>query len=106
MKEFTNVAREVARKRNRFIPIKIVPAHAKLQERTRYLRVWSTEFDRVDDGDTRRDVPLRDLTNKRRGCSGFLGGHIQISESGELSLAVDEDKKARAVLRSHEVNLI
>ena len=27
MKEFTNVAREVARKR--FIPIKITPAHAK-----------------------------------------------------------------------------
>ena len=88
--------------------LKIVPAHAKLQERTRYLRVWSTEFDRVDDGDTRRDVPLRDITNKRRGCSGFLGGHIQISESGELSLAVDEDKKARAVLpvRSQEVNFV
>ena len=28
---------EVARKRNGFIPIKIFPAHAKLQERTRYL---------------------------------------------------------------------
>jgi hypothetical protein len=67
MKEFTNFAREVARKRNGFIPIKIVPAHAKLQERMRYLRVWCTEFDRVDDGDTRRDVPLRDITNKRRG---------------------------------------
>ena len=29
--------------------------------------MWCTEFDRVDDGDTRRDVPLRDITNKRRG---------------------------------------
>ena len=36
----------------------------------------------------------------------FLGGHIQISESGELSLAVDEDKKARAVLSAHEVNFV
>ena len=35
MKEFTNVAQEVAKKRNGSIPIKIVPTHAKLQERTR-----------------------------------------------------------------------
>ncbi|GAA5974101.1 hypothetical protein JCM11641_003434 [Rhodosporidiobolus odoratus] len=38
-KEFTNVAREVTRKRSeKFIPIKISPAHAKLQERVLYLR--------------------------------------------------------------------
>ncbi|GAA5960288.1 hypothetical protein JCM21900_000936 [Sporobolomyces salmonicolor] len=38
-KEFTNVAREVTRKRSeKFIPIKISPAHAKLQERVMYLR--------------------------------------------------------------------
>jgi dynein heavy chain 1 len=33
-KEFTNVIREVTRKRSeKFIPIKVQPAHAKLQER-------------------------------------------------------------------------
>jgi hypothetical protein len=38
-KEFTNVAREVTRKRSeKFIPIKIQPAHASLQERVGYLR--------------------------------------------------------------------
>jgi dynein heavy chain 1 len=38
IKEFTNVAREVTRKRSeKFLPIKIHPAHAKLQERTEYL---------------------------------------------------------------------
>ena len=48
MKEFTNVAREVARKRNeRFIPIKIVPAHAKLQERTRYLWDWGKQHEQL-----------------------------------------------------------
>ena len=48
MKEFTNVAREVARKRNeRFIPIKIVPAHAKLQERTRYLGDWRKQHEQL-----------------------------------------------------------
>lgn len=38
-KEFTNVAREVTRKRSeKFIPIKISPVHAKLQERVLYFR--------------------------------------------------------------------
>ncbi|KDR71559.1 hypothetical protein GALMADRAFT_791101 [Galerina marginata CBS 339.88] len=36
----------------------------------------------------------------------FLGGHILISDSGELSLAGDEDKKARAVLTAQEVNFV
>ncbi|GAA5979126.1 hypothetical protein JCM10908_002813 [Rhodotorula pacifica] len=38
-KEFTNVAREVTRKRSeKFIPIKITPVHSKLQERVLYFR--------------------------------------------------------------------
>ena len=28
-------------------------------------QVWCSEFNQVDDGDARRDVPLRDITNKR-----------------------------------------
>ncbi|KAK7472211.1 dynein heavy chain [Stygiomarasmius scandens] len=48
IKEFTNVAREVTRKRSeRFIPIKIVPAHAKLQERVRYLRDWRKQHEQL-----------------------------------------------------------
>lgn len=38
-----------------------------LQRLTHIIQVWCAEFDRVDDSDTRRDVPLRDITNKRRG---------------------------------------
>jgi dynein heavy chain 1 len=35
------------------------------------IQVWCSEFDRTDDGDTRRDpVPLRDITNKRRAGKG------------------------------------
>ena len=37
-----------------------------LQRLTQIIQVWCAEFDRVDD-DTRRDVSLRDITNKRRG---------------------------------------
>ena len=48
IKEFTNVAREVTRKRQeKFIPIKVVPAHAKLQERTRYLRDWRKQLEQL-----------------------------------------------------------
>jgi Dynein heavy chain, N-terminal region 1 len=48
IKEFTNVAREVTRKRSeKFIPIKVQPAHAKLQERTRYLRDWRKQHEQL-----------------------------------------------------------
>jgi hypothetical protein len=48
IKGFTDVAREVTRKRlERFIPIKVQPAHAKLQERTRYLREWRKQHQQL-----------------------------------------------------------
>lgn len=48
MKDFTNVARDVTRKRGeRFIPIKIQAAHAKLQERMRYLREWRKQHEQL-----------------------------------------------------------
>ncbi|GAA97827.1 uncharacterized protein L969DRAFT_96169 [Mixia osmundae IAM 14324] len=44
LKEFTNVAREVTRKRSeKFIPIKIVSVHTKFQERIAYLRQFRKE---------------------------------------------------------------
>lgn len=36
----------------------------------------------------------------------FLGGHVRISDSGEISLVGDDDKKARAALTAHEVNFV
>lgn len=48
IKEFTNVAREVTKKRSeKFIPIKVVPAHAKLQDRIRYLRDWRKQHEQL-----------------------------------------------------------
>lgn len=48
IKDFTNVAREVTRKRSeKFIPIKINPAHAKLVERARYLRDWRRQHEQL-----------------------------------------------------------
>lgn len=36
----------------------------------------------------------------------FLGGHVRISETGELILVGDDDKKSRAALTAHEVNFV
>ncbi|KAG2350134.1 hypothetical protein BDR05DRAFT_1007076 [Suillus weaverae] len=48
IKEFTNVAREVMRKhREKFVPIKDVGAHTKLQERTRYLCDWRKQHEQL-----------------------------------------------------------
>ena len=48
LKEFTNVARDVTRRRSeKFIPIKINPAHARLQERIAYVRAFRKQHDQL-----------------------------------------------------------
>ncbi|RKP02777.1 hypothetical protein CXG81DRAFT_10371 [Caulochytrium protostelioides] len=48
VKEFTNVAREVTRKRaEKFIPIKVDAAHTKLQERIQFIRVFRFQHDQL-----------------------------------------------------------
>src|SRR5438874_1131958 len=48
IKEFTNVARDVTRKRNdKFIPIKINPAHDKLQERVNFVREFRKQHEQL-----------------------------------------------------------
>jgi dynein heavy chain 1 len=61
MKDFTNVAREVSRKRSeRFISIRINPAHSKLQERITYLRAFRRSHEQ-----------LRVMTSSTRNFSGL-----------------------------------
>ncbi|CAH1756141.1 13650_t:CDS:10 [Entrophospora sp. SA101] len=48
IKEFTNVARDVTRKRSdKFIPIKINPAHDKLQERVNFVRGFRKQHEQL-----------------------------------------------------------
>lgn len=48
IKGFTDVAREVTRRRSeKFIPIKIQAAHSKLMERCRYLRDWRKQHEQL-----------------------------------------------------------
>ncbi|WVQ93134.1 hypothetical protein IAU59_000198 [Kwoniella sp. CBS 9459] len=78
MKDFTNVAREVSRKRaEKFISIKINPAHAKSQERITYLR-----------GFRRSHEQLRVMTSSTRTFSGLgsdLPFDINMEEEVRLS---------------------
>ena len=48
IKEFTNIARDVTRKRSeKFIPIKISPAHDKLQERVAFVRNFRKQHEQL-----------------------------------------------------------
>jgi dynein heavy chain 1, cytosolic len=48
MKDFTNMAREVVRRRNeKFIPIKITPRHTRTQERLEYIRTFRTNHEQL-----------------------------------------------------------
>lgn len=38
-----------------------------LQRLTHIIKVWCAEFDRTDDGESRREAPVRDIISKRRG---------------------------------------
>ena len=43
-----NVAREVTRKRrDKFIPMKVVPTHGTFLERVRYLREWGKQHEHL-----------------------------------------------------------
>ncbi|KAF7327657.1 hypothetical protein MKEN_00345100 [Mycena kentingensis (nom. inval.)] len=87
IKEFTNVAREVMRRRGeKFIPIKVVNAHTKLQERTRYLRDWRKQHEQ-----------LAVMTGPTRGMSGSvldmgIGGmdmEEEVKEAYEIIKRID-----------------
>ncbi|THG97891.1 hypothetical protein EW026_g4197 [Hermanssonia centrifuga] len=85
IKEFTNVAREMTKKRSeKFIPIKVVPAHAKLQDRVRYLRDWRKQHEQ-----------LAVMTGPTKGLSGVgmeVGGvdmEQEVKEAYEVMKRID-----------------
>ncbi|KAJ3566624.1 hypothetical protein NP233_g6881 [Leucocoprinus birnbaumii] len=96
MKEFTNVAREVTRRRSeKFIPIKISPAHAKLQERCRYLRDWRKQHEQ-----------LAVMTGPTRGLGGtaFAGAGVAagVGDMGGMDME-EEVKEAYEVVKRIDV---
>ncbi|WVR09001.1 hypothetical protein IAU60_006061 [Kwoniella sp. DSM 27419] len=88
MKDFTNVAREVSRKRaEKFISIKIMPAQAKLQERINYLR-----------GFRRSHEQLKVMTTSTRTFNG-LGNDLpfDIDMDEEVRLSYDSVKNVNVL---------
>jgi dynein heavy chain 1 len=90
IKEFTNVAREVTRKRSeKFIPIKIAPAHAKLQSRITYLRQFRKQHEQ-----------LRQMLSPTRGLIGQ--GMIELNKTSELADGINGQANGFAELEIEE----
>ncbi|KZF19340.1 dynein heavy chain [Xylona heveae TC161] len=96
VKEFTNVAREVTRRRNdRFIPIKISPRHQKLQDRLSYVITFRSNHEQLQrtikkvlgSGQSEIDV----LSGKA------ADGPVIVEEIGHVD-AINEVKEAYAAL--------
>lgn len=118
IKEFTNVAREVTRRRNdKFIPIKINPRHAQLQARLKYIQTFrenheqlqrtivtvlgpSTSTAGADGGDGGSGTQAASGAGGASGASGMGGmGGGAFDETGDMD-AVEEVKQAWEALRN------
>jgi len=98
MKEFTNVAREVTRRRSeKFIPIKISPAHAKLQERCRYLRDWRKQHEQL----AVMTGPTKGLGGSFAGA-GVAAGVVGVRDTGGMDME-EEVKEAYEVVKRIDV---
>ncbi|CAG8978577.1 hypothetical protein HYALB_00010542 [Hymenoscyphus albidus] len=96
IKEFTNVAREVTRRRNeKFIPIKITPAHFDLQARLKYVSTFRDNHEQLQK--TIVNV-LGPKTGDDAG-DGALNGAVYVEEMGDVD-AVEEVKEAYAALNN------
>ncbi|KAH0545547.1 hypothetical protein FGG08_000378 [Glutinoglossum americanum] len=99
IKEFTNVAREVTRRRNeKFIPIKIQPRHAATQDRLKYINTFRVNHEQLQ----------RTIVNVLGpSLSGGFGGAttngvVVVEEIGDVD-AIEEVSQAYAALKDVDV---
>ncbi|KAG8800414.1 hypothetical protein FRC16_002934 [Serendipita sp. 398] len=98
IKDFTNVAREVTRKRSeKFIPIKINPAHAKLAERVRYLRDWRRQHEQL----AVTTAPTKGLSAGVAGAAGVIGAGVG-NELGGVDME-EEVKEAYEIIKNIDI---
>lgn len=94
VKEFTNVAREVTRRRNeKFIPIKINPKHADFQARLKYVSIFRENHEQLQK--TIVSV-LGAKTGEGKNASNEI---VLIEEMGDVD-AVEEVQQAYAALNN------
>ena len=99
LKEFTNVAREVTRKRSeKFIPIKIVPRHSATQERLQYLRTFRKAHEQLQ-RTVANVVEAHENATQRRGDDK---GHLLSESFGDMD-ASGEVRQAYESLKDVDV---
>lgn len=101
VKDFTNVAREVTRRRNeKFIPIKVVSRHVKLQERLEYINNFRTNHEQLQ----RTIVEVLGSNNLSMAYTDESNGDqaVLIEEIGDVD-AVKEVSQAYAALKDVDV---
>jgi dynein heavy chain 1, cytosolic len=98
VKEFTNVAREVTRRRNeKFIPIKINPKHAELQQRLKYVNTFRDNHEQLQRTIVNVLGPKSLINGTGEGLSA--NGVVLIEEMGDVD-AVEEVQQAYAALKN------
>ncbi|KAI9731342.1 MAG: hypothetical protein M1834_005245 [Cirrosporium novae-zelandiae] len=101
IKEFTNVAREVTRRRNeKFIPIKINPRHLKTQDRMNYVNTFRVNHEQLQRTIVNVLGPKTSLESTLNGDA--TDGPVVVEEIGDVD-AVEEVSEAYAVLKDVEV---
>ncbi|KAI9745692.1 MAG: Dynein heavy chain, cytoplasmic [Claussenomyces sp. TS43310] len=97
VKEFTNVAREVTRRRNeKFIPIKIAPKHAALQQRLKYVNTFRDNHEQLQ-------KTIVNVLGPKSVANGVdvssTNGAVLIEEMGDVD-AVEEVQQAYLALKN------
>lgn len=101
VKDFTNVAREVTRRRaEKFIPIKVISRHIKLQERLEYISTFRTNHEQLQ----RTIVEVLGSNNLSITSTDDINGDqaVLIEEIGDVD-AVKEVSQAYAALKDVDV---
>ncbi|KAK3936270.1 dynein heavy chain, cytoplasmic [Diplogelasinospora grovesii] len=98
IKEFTNVAREVTRRRNeKFIPIKINPKHAELQSRLKYVSNFRDNHEQLQRTIVNVLGPKATVNGTAEGTTS--NGVAVVEEIGDVD-AVEEVKQAWEALKN------
>lgn len=101
VKEFTNVAREVTRRRNeKFIPIKIAARHIHTQERLKYISTFRTNHEQLQR--TIVNVLGSNASSKNPTDGSQPYEAVIVEEIGDVD-AVEEVAQAYAVLKDVDV---
>ena len=99
IKEFTNVAREVMRRRDeKFIPIKVKPRHSELQSRLKYVGTFRDNHEQLQRTIVNVLGPKSALSGAADGAEGANGVAL-VEEMGDID-AVEEVKEAWEALRN------